>query len=95
MATTVNETDIMHIGVQAMEVAAKLAAPMLAVSLIVGIIVSLFQTVFSIQDQALSMVPRLAAGGLVLLFGGNWMLHQLVDFTTQMFNHIPTIAGGG
>ncbi len=90
-----NETDIMHIGVQAMEVAAKLAAPMLAVSLIVGIIVSLFQTVFSIQDQALSMVPRLAAGGLVLLFGGNWMLHQLVDFTTQMFNHIPTIAGGG
>jgi flagellar biosynthetic protein FliQ len=95
VATTVNETDIMHIGVQAMEVAAKLAAPMLAVSLIVGIIVSLFQTVFSIQDQALSMVPRLAAGGLVLLFGGNWMLHQLVDFTTQMFNHIPTIAGGG
>jgi flagellar biosynthetic protein FliQ len=91
----VNETDIMHIGMQAMTVAAKLAAPLLAVSLIVGIIVSLFQTVFSIQDQALSMVPRLAAGGLVLLLCGNWMLHQLVDFTTQMFNYIPTIAGGG
>lgn len=95
MADTVNETDIMHIGVEAMTTAAKLAAPMLAVSLIVGIVVSLFQTVFSIQDQALSMVPKLAAGGLVLLLGGDWMLHTLVDFTTQMFNYIPTIAGSG
>ena len=88
------ETDIVHVGIMTMTVAGKLATPLLAVSLLVGILVSLFQTVFSIQDQMLSMVPRLAAGGVVLLLCGSWMLHTIVDFTTQIFTEIPKVVGG-
>jgi flagellar biosynthesis protein FliQ len=90
-----NEGDIITVGVNAMTLAAKVSAPILAVSLVVGIIVSLLQTIFSVQDQTLSMVPRLAAGGLVLLLCGHWMLASVVDFTTNLFNSIPQIVNSG
>lgn len=88
-----NEADVVHLGVQAMVVAAKLAAPLLIVSLIVGIVVSLLQTIFQVQDQTLSMVPRLALGAAVLIMTGGWMLHTIVDFTQDLFSSIPTLIG--
>jgi flagellar biosynthetic protein FliQ len=88
----VTEADIVRIGVQALVVAGKLAAPLLVVSLVVGIVVSLVQTVFSLQDQTLSQVPRLLLGAAVLLLSGGWMLRTLVDFTTELFRSIPSLA---
>jgi flagellar biosynthetic protein FliQ len=88
-----NEADVVQLGVQALTVAAKLAAPILIVSLVVGIIVSLLQTVFQVQDQTLAMVPKLVLGGVVLLIAGGWMLHTLVDYTTVLFNSIPSLVG--
>ena len=70
----------------------KLSAPLLLVSLAVGIVVSLVQTVLSLQDQTISIVPRLVLCTLVLLLTGNWMLHTLVDYTTDLFNSIPDLV---
>jgi flagellar biosynthetic protein FliQ len=83
------ETDIVHIGVQALTVAAKLSGPLLLASLAVGVVVSLLQVVFQVQDQMLSMVPRLAVGAAVLMLTGGWMLRVLVEFTQQLFRSIP------
>lgn len=83
------DTDIVHIGTQAIVVAAKLAGPLLLASLVVGVLVSLFQVVFQVQDQMLSMVPRLAACAAVLMFAGGWMLRVLVEFTQELFRSIP------
>lgn len=88
-----NESDVVHLGVQAMVVCAKLAAPLLIVSLVVGIVVSLLQTVFQVQDQTLSMVPRFALGAAVIVMTGGWMLHTIVDFTQTLFGSIPQLVG--
>jgi flagellar biosynthetic protein FliQ len=88
-----SESDVVHLGLQTLTVAAELAAPILIVSLVVGIVVSLLQTVFQVQDQTLAMVPKLVLGGVVLLFAGGWMLHTIVDFTTTLYNNIPTMVG--
>ena len=70
----------------------QLSAPLLLVSLAVGIVISLVQTVLSLQDQTLSMVPRLVLCALVLLLTGSWMLHTMVDYTTDLFNSIPDLV---
>ena len=88
-----NESDILHIAGQAMVLAAKLAGPLLVVSLVVGVVVSLVQAVFQVQDQTLSMVPKLAAGGLVLFLTGGWMLRITVEFTQSLFEQIPQLVG--
>jgi flagellar biosynthetic protein FliQ len=87
------DSDVLHLGGQAIILVGKLSAPLLLVSLAVGIVVSLIQTVLSLQDQTISMVPRLVLCTLVLLLTGNWMLHTLVDYTTELFNSIPDLIG--
>ncbi len=86
------DADVVHIGIQALTVAAKIAAPLMIISLVVGVVISLLQAVFSVQDQMLSMVPRLAVGALVLALTGNWMLRTLIEFTQQMFTSIPSLV---
>lgn len=87
------DTDIIHLGGQAIALIGKLSAPLLLVSLAIGIVISLVQTVLSLQDQTLSMVPRLLVSGLVLLLTGSWMLHTMVDYTVDLFNSIPDLVG--
>jgi flagellar biosynthetic protein FliQ len=87
------DTDVIHLGSQAITMIGKLSAPLLIVSLAIGIIVSLVQTVLSLQDQTLSMVPRLALCAVVLMLTGGWMLNTLVDYTTDLFNSIPHLVG--
>jgi flagellar biosynthetic protein FliQ len=88
-----NETDVVHIAGQAMVLAAKLAGPLLLTALVIGVVVSLVQAVFQVQDQTLSMVPKLALGGLVLALTGGWMLRITVEFTQQLFERIPELVG--
>ena len=71
-----------------------LAAPILAVGLLIGLLVALFQAVTSVQDQTLSVIPKLLAivGALMLLMP--WMLGTLIDFTEQLFELMPELARG-
>lgn len=83
------ETEVVHIATQGLMMAAKISAPLLIVSLVIGVVISLLQAIFQVQDQTLSMVPRLAAGGVVLAMTGGWMLRVSVDFTQELFRSIP------
>ena len=84
-----NDTSVVEIAVQAMILTAKLAGPFLAVSLIIGFAVSIFQSVTQVQEVTLTFVPKLLGCGVVLAFGGHWMLSQLIGFTNQLFDAIP------
>jgi flagellar biosynthetic protein FliQ len=84
------DSDIISIALQTMIVALKLSAPILVTSLVIGFTISLFQSMTQIQEFTLSFVPKLVGVGIALLVCGNWMLHTLVDFTIELFNHIPS-----
>jgi flagellar biosynthetic protein FliQ len=90
----VTDTQVVHIGLQAMTVAAKLGAPVLVTALVVGFAVSLFQSVTQIQEVTLSFVPKAIGVGVALLVSGNWMLHEMVAFTTSLFGQIPDLLSG-
>lgn len=88
------DTQIVHIGLQTMTVAAELGAPILLTALLIGFAISLFQSATQIQEATLSFVPKAVGVGIALLVTGNWMLHQIVSFTTMLYAQIPDLVKG-
>lgn len=68
----------------------KCSAPLLLVSLVIGLLVSVFQTVTSIQEQTLTFVPKLLGIFLTLILAGAWILNNIVDFMTDLFELFGT-----
>ena len=87
------DSDVIHISLQVMLVAAKLAAPALVTSLVIGFAVSLFQSATQIQEFTLAFVPKAIGVALALLVCGHWMLTTIVTFTQELFAAIPKLAG--
>jgi flagellar biosynthetic protein FliQ len=85
------DTQIIHLGMQAMLVAAKLAAPALLTALVIGFAVSLFQSATQIQEFTLAFVPKVIGVGVALLLSGTWMLDTMLTFTRQLFAQIPSL----
>lgn len=79
---------ILYLGRHTMETALLLAAPLLIAGLLAGLVISVFQTITSLRDSTLSMVPRLLVMGAATLWFGNWMLQILIRFSTEVFNQI-------
>ncbi len=61
-------------------------------SLLVGLIVAIFQAATSINEQTLSFLPRLIVTLLALIFGGHWLVQQLMDYTIRLVNSIPSVV---
>jgi flagellar biosynthetic protein FliQ len=69
-----------------MEAALWVAAPILLVVTAVSVTISIIQVVTSIQDPAISAVPRLAAVAGTVFLLMHWILRRLVGFTTHLFS---------
>lgn len=70
-----------------------LAAPILLTALAVGLLISILQATTSIQEQTLTFVPKIAAILLVLSLLGGWMFTSLAEYTRNLFELIPELAG--
>lgn len=87
-----SDAQVLQIVVGALTVATKLAAPILVVSLAIGVIVSLIQTVTQVQEMTLTFVPKLIGVALIVMFGGSWMIRELVTWVTQLWTSIPSMT---
>ena len=72
-----------------MLVTARLLTPLLLLSSVIGLMVGLFQTVTQINEMTLTFIPKIVIVGLVLLILGPWMLHTMMDFSTDLILGIP------
>lgn len=88
-----NQDTVVNLASQAMSLALKVAGPILLVALVVGLVVSIFQAVTQIQEQSLSLIPKIAGVAVVIVVLGPWMLGQLVAYTTALYTAIPTMVG--
>ena len=64
------------------------AAPALVIGLLVGICVSLFQALTSIQEQTMSLVPKMLAVMVVTLLLLAPALELLRSFTERVFHQL-------
>lgn len=90
-----NDQTVIEIALASIMLAAKLCAPILITALAIGFAVSLFQSVTQIQEATLSFVPKAIGIAVVMIVAGNWMLHELVSFTTELYERIPAILLNG
>ncbi|MEE8468685.1 MAG: flagellar biosynthetic protein FliQ [Planctomycetota bacterium] len=64
------------------------AGPVLVVGLLVGVSVSLFQALTSVQEQTMSLVPKMLAVMVVTLVLLAPALRLLSDFTTRILGRL-------
>jgi len=70
---------------QALIISLKIAAPILMAGIVVGLVISLLQSVTSIQDQTISLVPKLVIMVLAAVVLIPWITQRLVDYTQELF----------
>jgi len=88
-----NQDTVVNLATQAMSLALKIAGPLLLVALVLGVLVSVFQAVTQIQEQSLSLIPKIVGVAVVIVVLGPWMLGQLVAYTSALYTAIPTMVG--
>ncbi len=85
------DAEIVHILSQTLWTAGAIAGPILVVSLVIGLIIGLVQSVIQVQEPTLTFVPKLVGVGLVLLFGGNWMMARLTEHFQELLAMAPEL----
>ncbi len=70
-----------------------LSAPLLVSACLISLAVSLLQTLTSVQEQTLTIVPRLVVVFVVTMATLPWMVHRLVSFTVRMFTDFHRYLG--
>lgn len=68
-----------------------IAAPALLVSIVIGLVMGIAQTVTQVQEQTLSLVPRLILVALTVLLVLPWSIERLVIFSTTLYRGIPSM----
>lgn len=69
-----------------------LSAPLLVIGFIAGLVISLIQIATSMQDNAFSTIPRLAAFLVGLLLLLPWMLSRAMSYTVSLFGDLGRYA---
>lgn len=78
---------------EAIETTLMIALPMLGVGMVVGVTVSIIQAATQIQEMTLTIVPKIIAIFLVLLFSFPWIMNKMVNYTTELFLNLPNYIG--
>jgi flagellar biosynthetic protein FliQ len=87
-----DQDTVINLASQAMSLAFKVAGPLLLGAMVVGLVVSIFQAVTQIQEQSLTLIPKIAVIAVIAVLLGPWMLDQMVAYTTNLYTAIPTLV---
>jgi flagellar biosynthetic protein FliQ len=82
------DTQVLGLAREMIALSLLIAGPLLLVGLVVGVAVSVFQALTSVQEQTLSMVPKMLAVVLVGLLLLAPALSLLRDFCLRVFNEL-------
>lgn len=75
--------------------ALMICAPALLVGMAVGLAISFFQTVTSLQEQTLTIVPKMLAVVATLVVLTPWILTTLREYTAALFSNLAAFGLSG
>lgn len=84
------EAKLIGLGVETFKIALYLSMPMLLAGLIAGLAISIFQATTQINEMTLSFVPKILIVIVVAIFTMPWMMNMMIEFTTRIFEMIPS-----
>jgi flagellar biosynthetic protein FliQ len=70
-----------------------LAAPLLISACLVSVVLSLLQTLTSVQEQTLTIVPRLFVVFIVTVITMPWLVRRLVTYTVALWSDFHRYLG--
>ena len=79
----------------ALVVTALLCFPVLAVATLVGTTVAVVQAATQVQEQTLTLLPKMLAVGTVLVMFGGFGLRLCATLFASVLAALPAIARGG
>ena len=82
---------VIDLGQQALWITVLVSAPLLGVALAVGLFIGIIQAATSVNEAALSFIPKLAALGITLAVVGGWQIATMVEYMRSLFQRIPTL----
>lgn len=83
-----DHSTLLDLGRATLMTALMLVAPALLVGMSVGLLVSFFQTLTSLQEQTLTIVPKMLAVIATLLLLMPWILGTLQEFTRSLLENL-------
>ncbi len=86
------EQEIIRLGTEMMFNALVISLPLLGVGLIVGVMISVFQAATQINEQTLTIVPKLLVVGLTIMFLMPWLVEHILDLTHRLLTDLPEVA---
>ncbi len=87
-----DQSHLLEVGRQAINLAVSISMPILLFTLVVGLTVAVFQAVTQVQEMTLTYVPKILAVIAALALFGAWMLAQTVAFTAHSFESIQQVT---
>lgn len=86
------EYDVLELLKQTFWISIVLTTPPLLIGMIVGVLISIIQTATSVQEQSLTVVPKLIITVLAIMGLSKWMLGYLVGFATHLLSNLNNFA---
>jgi type III secretion HrpO family protein len=84
-------TQILDYSVRAVILILVLSMAPIAVATVVGVAVSLVQALTQVQEQTLGFAVKLVAVSLTLLATAVWMGNELLQYTSNVFDALPSL----
>lgn len=79
---------------QALIACALMAFPILAAATLVGTLVAIVQAATQIQEQTLTLLPKLAVVGIMVVFFGHAAIDMCARLLTDATLQLPQLARG-
>jgi flagellar biosynthesis protein FliQ len=70
-----------------------ISAPVLMAACVVSVLLSLLQTLTSVQEQTLTVVPRLLVVFVVTIVTMPWLVGRLVNYTVALWSDFHRYLG--
>ncbi|MDP2892806.1 MAG: flagellar export apparatus protein FliQ [Sulfurimonas sp. RIFOXYD12_FULL_36_11] len=86
------EAKLITLGIETFKVALLLSLPGLLTGMFIGLAVSIFQATTQINEMTLSFIPKIVGIVIVVILTMPWMLNTMIDFSTNIFNMMPTFV---
>ncbi len=86
------EEKLIALGIETFKIALFLALPALFTGMLLGLTVSIFQATTQINEMTLSFIPKIIGVIIVIVLTMPWMLNEVTDFASGIFNLIPTFV---
>ena len=78
---------------EALVTTAVIALPMLAVAALVGTAVAVVQAATQVQEQTLTLLPKIIAVGMLVALFGELGMRMLAALFSQALGYIPALTG--